>query len=51
MPWETVLASVEEAKKLLHPMNYDFLDLLESRYNYLPKYANPVLLALDTIHR
>lgn len=65
MPWETFLASVEEAKKLSRPMNYDYLDLLESRYNYLrkytpillralefrsTKYANPVLLALDTIH-
>lgn len=65
MPWDTFVASVEEAKKLSRPMNYDYLDLLESRYNYLrkytptllrtlefqsTKYANPVLLALDTIH-
>lgn len=66
MPWEKFLASVEEAKKLSRPMNYDYLDLLESRYNYLrkytptllrslefkgTKYATPVLLALDTIHQ
>ncbi|MES5865971.1 Tn3 family transposase [Bacillus cereus group sp. RP32] len=65
MPWDTFVASVEEAKKLSRPMNYDYLDLLESRYNYLrkytptllrtlefqsTKYANPVLLTLDTIH-
>lgn len=66
MPLETFLGSVEESKNVFHPKNYDSLDLLESRYNYLRKYtptsprvlkfraikyANAVLIALDTTHK
>ncbi|TKI83201.1 Tn3 family transposase, partial [Bacillus cereus] len=65
MPWDKFVASVEEAKQLSRPMSYDYLDLLESRYNYLRKYtptllkslkfqstnyARYVLEALETIH-
>lgn len=64
MPWEKFVESVEEAKKLSRPLNYDYLDLLESRFNYLRKYtptllkvfefrstksAEPLIKALDTI--
>lgn len=64
MPWEKFVESVEEAKKLSRPLDYDYLDLLESRFNYLRKYtptllntlefrstksAEPLMRALDTI--
>ncbi len=64
MPWEKFIESVEEAKKLSRPLSYDYLDLLESRFNYLRKYtptllkelefrstksAEPLIKALDTI--
>ncbi|PFW76283.1 DDE transposase [Bacillus sp. AFS075960] len=47
MPWDKFIASVEEAKQLSRPMNYDYLDLLESRYNYLRKYTPTLLRALE----
>lgn len=65
MPWNKIVESVEEAKQLSRPVNYDYLDLLENRYSYLRKYtptllqtfkfgatksAEPVLQALETIH-
>jgi len=65
MPWNKIVESVEEAKQLSRPANYDYLDLLETRYSYLRKYtptllrafkfgatksAEPVLQALETIH-
>ena len=28
MPWEDVVNSIEEAKQLSRPMDYDYLDLL-----------------------
>ncbi len=64
MPWDKFVESVEEAKKLSRPLNYDYLDLLEGRFNYLRKYtptllkafefrstksAEPLIKALDTI--
>lgn len=39
MDWDKVLQSVEEAKKLTRPKNYDYIDLLHTRYNYLRKYT------------
>jgi len=39
MPWSKVVESVEEAKKLTRPQNYDYLDLLDSRYHQLRKYT------------
>ncbi|WP_420917307.1 Tn3 family transposase [Priestia flexa] len=43
MPWEKIVESVEEAKRLARPMNYDYLDLLSTRFSYLRKYT-PILL-------
>ena len=39
MSWNKVIESVEDAKKLTRPQNYDYLDLLDSRYNQLRKYT------------
>lgn len=47
MPWEKFVESIEEAKKLSRPLNYDYLDLLESRFNYLRKYTPTLLKALE----
>ncbi|GEC91045.1 MULTISPECIES: Tn3 family transposase [Paenibacillaceae] len=47
MPWEKFVESVEEAKKLSRPLDYDYLDLLESRFNYLRKYTPTLLNALE----
>lgn len=44
MPWDKVVESIEAAKKLTRPGNYDYLDLLDRRYNQLRKYT-PALLA------
>lgn len=64
MLWEKIVESIEEAKLLSRPMDYDYLDLIKTRYNYLRKYtpillsslefkstksAKPLLEALDTI--
>jgi len=64
MPWEKIVESIEEAKLLSRPMDYDYLDLIKTRYNYLRKYtpillgslefrstksAKPLLVALGTI--
>lgn len=47
MLWDKFVASVEEAKQLSRPINYDYLDLLENRYNYLRKYTPTLLRALE----
>ena len=39
MPWNKVVESVEEAKSLARPVDYDYLDLIDSRYNNLRKYS------------
>ena len=41
--WDTLLKSVEEAKMLARPINYDYIDLLDHRYNHLRKYT-PILV-------
>lgn len=43
MPWNKLIESVEEAKKLARPVSYDYIDLLESRYNQLRRYT-PILV-------
>lgn len=43
MPWEKIVQSVEEAKELTRPSNYDYIDLLDKRYNQLRKFT-PTLL-------
>ncbi len=65
MSWDDIVHSVEEAKTLARPIDYDYLDLLDKRYNQLRKYTptllkclefnstesyKPVLEALDTIN-
>jgi len=39
MSWSKVVESVEDAKKLTRPQNYDYLDLLSSKYYHLRKYT------------
>lgn len=39
MSWDNIIRSVGEAKKLTRPKNYDYIDLLHTRYNYLRKYT------------
>ncbi len=43
MPWDQIVASVEEAKQLARPVDYDYLDLLEKKFYVLRKYT-PMLL-------
>lgn len=33
MPWNKLVESVEEAKSLARPADYDYLDLINRRYN------------------
>lgn len=47
MPWDKIVTSVEEAKKLARPMDYDYLDLLENRFTYLRKYTPTLLKSLE----
>ncbi|MEQ6375951.1 Tn3 family transposase [Bacillaceae bacterium S4-13-56] len=47
MPWDKIVTSVEEAKKLARPMDYDYLDLLENRFIYLRKYTPTLLKSLE----
>lgn len=47
MPWNKMVESVEEAKKLARPINYDYLDLLASRYNQLRKYTPALVKHLE----
>jgi TnpA family transposase len=65
MPWDKVVESVKEANDLLRPIDYDYLDLLDKKFNHLRKYtptliqslkfksvksSEPLIKALDTIH-
>jgi len=43
MAWDKFVHSIEDAKRLSRPINYDYLDLLKHRFNYLRKYT-PTLL-------
>ena len=47
MLWNKIFTSVEEAKKLARPMDYDYLDLLENRFTYLRKYTPSLLKSLE----
>jgi len=47
MPWEEFVNSIEEAKQLSRPMDYDYLDLLKYRFNYLRKYTPTLLESLE----
>ncbi len=47
MAWDKIVTSVEEAKKLARPMDYDYLDLLGNRFTYLRKYTPTLLKSLE----
>ncbi|AWP25298.1 MULTISPECIES: Tn3 family transposase [Paenibacillaceae] len=47
MPWDQVVASVEEAKRLARPVDYDYLDLLEKKFYALRKYTPTLLKSLE----
>lgn len=46
MPWERIAEYVEDAKTLVRPQGYDYLDLVDKWYSQLRKYS-PILL--DTL--
>lgn len=43
MPWDRLVISVEEAKQLARPIDYDYLDLLEKKFYTLRKYTPKML--------
>ena len=45
--WKDMVDSIEEAKRLARPMDYDYLDLLITRFNYLRKYTPALLGKLE----
>ncbi|WP_373894770.1 Tn3 family transposase [Virgibacillus sp. CBA3643] len=47
MPWGDMVASVEEARELSRPVDYDYLDLLDSRFTYLRRYTPTLLSSLE----
>ncbi|GMA65606.1 transposase [Alicyclobacillus fastidiosus] len=47
MPWDKLVASVEEAKSLARPVDYDYLDLLEKKFYTLRKYTPTFLKSLE----
>ncbi|MED1949760.1 Tn3 family transposase [Brevibacillus centrosporus] len=47
MPWEQLVASVEEAKHLARPLDFDYLDLLEKKFYTLRKYTPTLLKSLE----
>jgi Rhodopirellula transposase DDE domain len=49
LPWETFVTSVQEARNLARPANFDYLDLLDDHYSHIRKYT-PELLDTFTFH-
>lgn len=47
MPWDRIVASVEEDKRLARPVDYDYLDLLEKKFYALRKYTPTLLKSLE----
>ena len=47
LPWDRLVASVEEAKQLARPVDYDYLDLLEKKFYVLRKYTPTLLTSLE----
>lgn len=47
MPWDQIVASIEEAKRLARPVDYDYLDLLEKKFYALRKYTPALLKSLE----
>lgn len=47
MPWDKLVSSGKEAEKLARPIDYDYIDLLESKFNVLRKYTPTLLKCLE----
>ncbi len=47
LPWDRLVASVEEAKQLARPVDYDYLDLLEKKFYVLRKYTPTLSISLE----
>lgn len=47
LPWDKLIASIEEAKQLARPIDYDYLDLLEKKFYKLRKYTPTLLKSLE----
>jgi TnpA family transposase len=47
MSWNKLVESVGEAKSLARPMDYDYLDLIDSRYNHLRKYTPTLIKCIE----
>lgn len=47
LEWDTFVTSIEEAKELARPSDYDYLDLLQKRFYALRKYTPTLLRVLD----
>ncbi len=47
MPWDKLVESIEEAKRLARPFEYDYLDLLEKKFYKLRKYTPTLLKSLE----
>lgn len=47
MPWEKMVEYVEDAKALVRPQGYDYLDLVDKWYSQLRKYSPILLKTLD----
>lgn len=45
--WERLTRDREEARELTRPANYDYLDLVKNRYNYLRQYTPTFLDAMQ----
>lgn len=45
--WEKFVSTVEEAEQLARPADFDYLDLLDSRYHQLRKYTPRLLESYD----
>lgn len=47
IPWDQLVESVEDAKRLVRPVDYDYLDLLEKKFYALRKYTPTLLKSLE----
>lgn len=47
MPWDKLVSSIEEAKTLARPIDFDYLDLLEKKFYTLRKYTPTLLQSLE----
>ncbi len=47
IPWEKMIHSVEEAKQLARPLDFDYIDLIGNRFSYLRKYTPALLNSLE----